>query len=569
MIIKNRLFNTTIKSKLITSFLIIISALILPFSMFVFKSSQLNDRYRFAVENMANEGKIKVLSDRFVAQTNSLIKNYNEDGLQDYNKSWDELSLLLSTLNGTIVYPESKSVYEGLKNTIKNTKIDSNMAILVTKDEKNKSMASDFYNSASKKSQYVDELSGELVNTELIYLNQIKVEIEKDYIQSLKMLSAFALIAIAIGLSIAFRLANTMVKNIQKLTKFADNISKGDLSSNEDIIIEKKPKDEILSLIYTFQQMKQFLRQIMTDVLTNSDIVSSSSTELKISMEQSKIANSNIIEAVTSVCDVVDKQTEFVNNVSTKIDFVNSQLLNTSNNTDMLESNVKKSEEIITTGTNTIDIMINQAKIINETIKRFKEKADTLKEYSNNIDNIIQVINSISEQTNLLSLNASIESARAGDAGRGFAVVAGEIRKLSEQTKLATEDIKKMVKDIKLNATEIDNEAIVGLEEINKNSILANEANEALLKIHESNTNVTISSNIIVDNVDQMISEICAIAEKVIALNENSNILSDSSENTSAISEEQSAVIDEVTNQSAILQEMALKLHETVNKFKI
>lgn len=568
MKIKNKLSNTSLKSKLMYSFLIIIIAIMLPTSFFVIKSLQLNNQYQSMVDNMANEGNIKELSAKLIIQTNKLVVNYNENDLKEYNDTWEQLSILLSKLDQTIIYPQSKQLYEGVKNTVKNTKIDSNMAILTIKNGANKSKATDYYNSASKKSQFINNLSGELVNTELIYLDQLKVEIQHSYMQSLAFLGGFALIAIAIGLSFSLSLANSITKNVQKLTKVAAEISNGDLSINTDVVFEKS-KDEITSLLYTFHQMKVSLNSVMKDVMSGSNLVSSSSSDLATSMEQSKSANNMIIASVTSVCDVVNQQTEFVDSVSNKIDCVNGQLSDTLSNASSLEENIKNSKDTIIKGNTTIDTMNNQIQTINETIKRFKGRADVLTDYSNSIDSIVQVINGISEQTNLLSLNASIEAARAGEAGKGFSVVAGEIRKLSEQTKLATSDIKKMIDDIKLNAMKINEEAIVGLNEINENSNLAKEAINVLSEINKANICVTGSSQIIIKNIEEVSKEIYAIAKQVISLNENSRILTDSSESTSSITQEQLAISDEVTNQSVLLQGMATKLHATVEKFKL
>ena len=568
MMFKNILSNITIKSKLMSLFLIITVVIMLPTSVFVFTSLQLNHKYQSMADNMAKEGNIKDLSDKLISQTNGLISNFNENDLKKYNDTWEQLSILLSELDKTIIYPESKQLYEGVKNTVKNTKIDCNMAILTIKSGSNKTMASDYYNSASKKSQFTNSLSGELVNAELIYLNQMKIEIQRSFMKSITYLGGFALIAIIFGLIFALGLANAITKNVRKLTRFAEGISSGDLSVDKDIVIQKS-KDEITSLIYTFHQMKCSLNTVIKDVFEGSNLVSSSSSDLAANMDQSKSANNIIIDSIGSVCDVVCQQTEFVNTVSTKIESVNGQLSDTLINATNLESNVLNSEEIIIKGKTTIDTMSNQIQTINETIKRFKERADVLNEYSNSIGSIVKIINGISAQTNLLSLNASIEAARAGDAGKGFSVVAGEIRKLSEQTIFATKDIKKMIDDIKANAIKIDEEALIGLNEINENSILATEAINVLSEINNANIRVIDSSQIITKNITQVSDELNSISEQVINLNKNSEILSVSSENTSAITQEQSAVIDEVSNQSSILKEMAIKLYSTVERFKL
>ncbi|RHX87731.1 methyl-accepting chemotaxis protein [Leptospira stimsonii] len=104
--------------------------------------------------------------------------------------------------------------------------------------------------------------------------------------------------------------------------------------------------------------------------------------------------------------------------------------------------NVSKSMDGLSTQTSSVKLKASQSQ---ETFGRAILAMDEIKEYSNGISKIIGIITSISEKTNLLALNASIESARAGEAGKGFSVVAEEISKLADQTRNSIKDIVSLI----------------------------------------------------------------------------------------------------------------------------
>jgi methyl-accepting chemotaxis protein len=117
---------------------------------------------------------------------------------------------------------------------------------------------------------------------------------------------------------------------------------------------------------------------------------------------------------------------------------------------------------------------------IRSSVQATARKIKSLGDRSLEISEIINVINDITEQTNLLALNAAIEAARAGEAGRGFAVVADEVRKLAEHSRTATKDIAALIKAIQAET----NEAVVvmeeGTKEVEIGTGLADQAGKAL-----------------------------------------------------------------------------------------
>src|ERR1041384_1006880 len=135
----------------------------------------------------------------------------------------------------------------------------------------------------------------------------------------------------------------------------------------------------------------------------------------------------------------------------------------------------------LVTGVQTCALPISEAmRRINAAVQQTSGKMHSLGARSQEISEIITLIEEIAAQTNLLSLNAAIEAAHAGEAGAGFSVVADEIRRLAQRSSKATKDVRSLIKPIQTETAQAITAMEAGLAEANNGSVLADQASHAL-----------------------------------------------------------------------------------------
>lgn len=268
--------------------------------------------------------------------------------------------------------------------------------------------------------------------------------------------------------------------------------------------------------------------------------------ELSVITESSMKANEQIAEETTNLMQNFGDNTDEINSMNRRTQDINAQLIALGDMNEQVAELARQINDRTVENQKKMDDATDSMKHIHETTNECKDIIWKLGEESKEILGIINVITGISNQTNILALNASIEAARAGEQGKGFSVVASEIQKLAEQTRGAVEDIGKIVKETVLHTENAVNvmEQSVNLTEAGMACI--REVGNSTAEITTSNGQMTdriIEMDKTVENIREQSGEVARGMEQV-NVNTQGNL--SAIEHVTAATQENSAGVEEI-----------------------
>lgn len=227
------------------------------------------------------------------------------------------------------------------------------------------------------------------------------------------------------------------------------------ITSNGDLTTELKIKrqDEIGSLSKSFNKMSEMLSKMIRTIHEKTSVISSSSEEMTATLYENTKSIEQISSAINDVQEGLQNQTHKISKSFDSLKNVSQEIHDISNSTDVVANRANQAESVADLGHDIVISTQQQMANIEGTFNTLSKDIATVNGYANEISEIVNVITSISDQTNLLALNAAIEAARAGEAGKGFAVVADEVRKLAEQTNNSTIKVNEIITAIQREST--------------------------------------------------------------------------------------------------------------------
>ena len=354
---------------------------------------------------------------------------------------------------------------------------------------------------------------------------------------------------------------------LQHIVRRTEIIAQGDLSLPD--LPVKSADDEIGQLSAAFNMMKSNLQNLIFHVQNSTENLHAAAQQLSASTEEMSASAEYATEQVAATTTNARLSADAAAESSRAVDETAHGVRKIAQATQQLAHTSSDTSEAATSGLVAIEQAQQQIETINVSTQTLNGLVLKLTQQSEEIHVMTKTITDITDQTNLLALNAAIEAARAGEAGKGFAVVADEVRKLAEQSRQSADAITTLTRAIQADTSNV--------EQALANSLISVEDGVSIIQ-HAGQSFTTITTA--VDQMTTQIQEISATSEQLsvnaeqvaTSVNGISNGATETFAHTHELSEnmhEQAAAMNQLTEVSMRVAESAAQLQDEIHKFKV
>lgn len=421
-------------------------------------------------------------------------------------------------------------------------------------------------NDVTKYNKEIYALTKELLEYHEEQLQKVEQNVNLTVSRAIIISITLLIISVIVGLYFMNFVKNAIVQPLRQVIEAADALSQGDLTIAQ---LDYRSKDEIGILAAAVNTLKQNLSKLIGSVQDSSMHLSAASEELSASTEEVTATSSEIAHRVKETTSHLTSSASAAQQNTIAMDETAAGVQRIAEATQYLHHNALNMTQLAHTGGTTILTAKEQMDTISGTTTRIADLTKKLSKQSEAIGQITKVITAITEQTNLLALNAAIEAARAGEHGKGFAVVADEVRKLAEESKQSASQIVAITNEIQMDTRNVGDAVIEGLASVQDGVAKIYEAGDAFEAISSSVQDFTDQ----IENISATSEQISAGAQEVAAsITEIASGADISANNAQIIAhavDEQVATMQQVNAVAEELSDNAQQLQALLHQFRL
>ncbi|WP_415843826.1 methyl-accepting chemotaxis protein, partial [Vibrio vulnificus] len=337
-------------------------------------------------------------------------------------------------------------------------------------------------------------------------------EREMENINSFEFVFLIVIISSAISVSIlSYLLTSKELKNLPIIVSYIKSLSTGDFNKSISVK-DKKSNNELDYIVDSIDNLYLSLCQIASKSGELSHELSGFQEDI------SKVIQDSMKNAEEEFRDI-EQVAAAANELSSTASEVAQSAFNAENST-------KSSLAVVENSSLILSKYASITEVITGSFKETSQIVNELRNHSEKISTVVDVINNISEQTNLLALNAAIEAARAGEQGRGFAVVADEVRSLAAKTQQSTVDIQAIISNLQTQSKNADDHMLKNAQMMDESREIAEELKVAFEDISQKVKEISDMNTIVATASEEQSSVTVEISQRIDGINStvNSNL---------------------------------------------
>ncbi|OIJ12036.1 hypothetical protein BKP35_11135 [Anaerobacillus arseniciselenatis] len=423
-----------------------------------------------------------------------------------------------------------------------------------------------YYEETEQSRESINELVAELAEYNEVIAGQLN-NANQEKASSAAFIT-FISIAVALlsTLIIGLFLARLITNSFKRLQVVMTEIGEGNLKID---VSSYRAKDEIGQLFTIVETMCNNIRSLIGKINHTTSQVNDASQKLSDGSQQTGEQSAQIATTINDVAEGATKQSDHVSHVLKMMEESVSDVETGSNHANKTLTNAVQSTKVANDGAKAIYESIDHLGELKENVSHATLSIQQLGKRSEEIGGIITAITAISDQTNLLALNAAIEAARAGEHGKGFAVVADEVRKLAEQSNQSAGQITQLINTIQEETLDTVSLMESNLTTVENQVIMIKKGGQALKEIVKQVEDTEVGAHEmkeIFENLRQNSHDVLNAIQDISAIIEDAAA---SSEEVAASAEQQLATVEEMASSSTNLATTSKQLKQEVEKFKV